>query len=83
MGSLSLAKTRWLWMVGHRYLIERESDITNVSFMIIDYSDLSQMGNQQPVNQLKNFEDENFANRTAIYQNPFIKVYPVASGASP
>lgn len=83
MGSLSLAKTRWLWMVGHRYIIERESDITNVSFMIIDYSDFSQMGNQQLVNQLKNFENEKFANRTAIYKNPFIKVYPVASGASP
>ncbi len=82
MGSLSLAKTRWLWMLGHRYLIERESDITNVTYMIIDYSDFAQMGNQQLVNQLKSFENEKFANKTAIYQTPYIKVFPVA-GAAP
>ncbi len=78
MGAISLAKTRWLWMIGHRYLISserediKEHDVTHV---VMDYSDFALMGNQDAANQLQEWERQNLANSSMIYETNFIRVY--------
>ena len=78
LGAVSLAKTRWLWMVGQRAIRssdrEKMSDF-NITHVIVDYSDFALIGRQDAVNQLQDWEMKNTANQTKIYDKDYIKVY--------
>ncbi len=77
-GSIFLAKTRWIWFIGHRHLIssERHSvDEYNVTHVIMDYSDFALIGDQNTVNNLQEWEKQNLINNTLIYDKDYIRVY--------
>ncbi|MBR9699244.1 hypothetical protein GOV09_02215 [Candidatus Woesearchaeota archaeon] len=75
VGSLSLAKTRWLWMIGHRYhypsTIQAEAPPI---YTVIDLSDFALIRDQQSIAALQNLE-LTFSNKTAVYESEFIRVY--------
>lgn len=79
MGSISLAKTRWLWMTGHRYIAYNEYEERNKTHVIVDYSDLALIGDQNNVNKLQEWEKQNLANNTLLYNKDYIRVYEFES----
>jgi hypothetical protein len=78
MGSISLAKTRWIWMMGHRHMISSNvADIAdyNITHVLMDYSDFALIGDQNTVNELQEWEKQNLLNGTVIYDRNYIRVY--------
>jgi hypothetical protein len=78
MGSISLAKTRWIWMMGHRHMISSSvANINdyNVTHVLMDYSDFVLVGDQNTVNGLQEWEKQNLLNGTVIYDRNYIRVY--------
>ncbi|MBD3164424.1 hypothetical protein GF323_04440 [Candidatus Woesearchaeota archaeon] len=78
MGSISLARTRWLWMIGHRHMIDSTRyslDEINSTHIIIDYSDLTMLQNKEALLQLQEFEERNLHNNTLVYSTKYIRVY--------
>jgi len=78
MGAISLAKTRWIWMIGHRFLASSDGepiDKYNITHVVMDYSDFALIGDQSTVNKLQEWEKQNLANKSLIYNKDYIKVY--------
>ncbi|MBI2138802.1 glycosyltransferase family 39 protein [Candidatus Woesearchaeota archaeon] len=78
LGSISLAKTRWLSMTGHRYLMydaQNNFQGKNATFMVIDASDFALMNNNRAIEQLGAVEAQLFANKTSIYKQNNIGMY--------
>jgi len=73
IGSLSLAKTRWIWMIGQHYA-EYDPSKANFTHVIVDYSDMAAIGNGNAVAGLQEWEKQN-ANLTSVFTNQYIKVY--------
>ncbi len=77
MGTISLAKTRWVWMIGHRHLIPSTKfniEDFNLTHIVVDYSDFGLIGDQNTVNQIQKFEKQ-IATNPLIYNKNYIKVY--------
>ncbi len=77
MGALSLAKTRSIYMMGHRYMGTSAGgslDEKNFTYIVMDYSDLLLIGNRDGLNQLQSFE-MSLANNTLLYNKDNIRVY--------
>jgi len=76
-GEISLAKTRWLWMISHRFMLDsgRYDLGGNVSYVIVDYSDFALIGDQNTINNLQEWEKQNLANSSLIYDKTYIRVY--------
>lgn len=84
MGSTSVAKTRWLWMRGQRHIRPSVSeDITtsifNITYVIMDYSDFVFIGDQVTVGKMQEWEKQNLANSSLIYNKNYIRVYEFES----
>ncbi|MEA2038033.1 MAG: DUF6541 family protein [Nanoarchaeota archaeon] len=82
MGAISLAKTRWLWMVGHRHMYSSAYapiEQYNITHVIMDYSDFALAGHQAGLNQLQAWEQQNLVNNTLIYNKNYIRVYEFES----
>jgi hypothetical protein len=81
MGSISTSKTRWLWMISNRHLRpSSDEDINsayNITHVIIDYSDFALIGDQNTLNKIQEWEKQNMANNSLIYDKTYIKVYKV------
>ena len=78
MGAVSLAKTRWIYMVGQRYMASstvQSIDEFNISYVVMDYSDWALMGNVDSIAKLDEWEKSNLANNTLVYTNEYIRVY--------
>ena len=77
MGSISQQKSRWMWMMSQRYVMQGEEgkrvNITN--YIIMDYSDFAFVGSKDMINQLQEWERQNLANNTLIYNKEYIRVY--------
>lgn len=82
MGTISLAKTRWIWMVGHRFMIP-SSDFKleeyNATHVAVDYSDFALAGDQNTLNKLQEWEKQNMANKSLIYNTNLIRVYKLGN----
>lgn len=78
VGAISPTKTRWMWMAGHRFIAtypQHKMEDYNITHVIIDYSDFALIGNQEAVNQVKQWEIENLVNSSLIYDKDYLKVY--------
>ncbi|MDO8480274.1 MAG: glycosyltransferase family 39 protein [Nanoarchaeota archaeon] len=75
LGSISLAKTRWISMVGHHYVLNNGFENGGFEYVILDASDASQLGNPQFLQSLQQ-QAQAFANVTPAYERPPIWVYP-------
>lgn len=78
IGAISLAKTRWLWMIGHRHMRSSERyDMKeyNITHVVVDYSDFALIGHQEGINKLQEWEKQNMANESLIYDRTYVKVY--------
>lgn len=78
MGAISSVKTRWIWMVSHRFIAtypDHKMEDYNISYIIMDYSDFTLAGYQDGINHLQVWEGENMANNTKIYDKNYIRVY--------
>jgi len=79
VGSISLAKSRWMWMRGHRFMAnypDHSIDDYNISYIVIDYSDFMAVGYQDGLNLVQEWE-QNLVNNTKIYDKELIKVYKI------
>jgi hypothetical protein len=77
VGSISLAKSRWMWMVSQRFVgnyPDHSLDDYNISYIIIDYSDFAAVGHQDGLNLVQSWE-QNLINNTKLYDKELIKVY--------
>ncbi|MBI2139368.1 glycosyltransferase family 39 protein [Candidatus Woesearchaeota archaeon] len=82
LGSVSLAKSRWLSMAGHHeFLFEpnKSPKDANASHVAVDTSDFALAGRQDLVQQLEALERQSFANQTSLYNKNGIRVYQVGS----
>jgi hypothetical protein len=84
MGSISLSKTRWMWMIGNRYMISSERENINdfnITHLVMDYSDFALVGDQNTLNTLQGWEMQNLVNNTLLYNKNNIRVYEFESQA--
>jgi len=88
IGTLAYPKKRFIHVLSHRYLInnletEKESKAKyglidfKPSYVIVDYSDLILIGQDDQIAQINELEKANFGNMTPIYNKNSIKVYEV------
>jgi len=78
MGALSSAKTRWIWMRGQRFIAtfpDHKIEDYNISYFIVDYSDLALIGHKEGLAQLQEWEKQNMINNTIVYEKDYIRVY--------
>ena len=76
VGGLSMAKTRWIWMLAYRYIeYGKPLERYNYSYMIFDYSDWIKLGNQQALAFIQAREKE--LNSTPGYATNTIRVYQI------
>ena len=76
-GSISLAKSRWIWMTGHRFLYPSSNTEFNITHIVVDSSDFAIAGDRNSVAQLNQLSNILEANNTLIYSNDFVKVFEI------
>lgn len=78
-GTLTMAKSRWMWMLSDTYIIYRdifdERDLVNATHILMDYSDRAAIGDKNTVDGMQSWEKENLANSTLLYNKNNIRVY--------
>jgi hypothetical protein len=78
MGSVSVAKTRWIWMLSHRAMdpsVSTDLDKQNYTHAIVDYSDFGFIGDQNSLDKIQEWEQQNMANNTLLYDKDYIRVF--------
>ncbi len=82
-GALTQAKSRWIWMLSHRYVpyIQSFSDkrMVNATHILLDYSDRAIIGDKKTIAYMQDWERKNLANATLLYNKNYIKVYKIGN----
>lgn len=73
------AKVKWLNALSQRPFVVDGRTINLSNYVMLDYSDFALLRKDEEINNLKNFENENFKNLIPVYDKEFIKVYKVGN----
>ncbi len=74
LGSISLAKTRWIRTMGHRY-VKDKGELSDYSYVIFDYSDFARIGRQDLVDGMLQLEQSLANSSTVLYSSSNIRVH--------
>ncbi|MDA1196451.1 MAG: glycosyltransferase family 39 protein [Nanoarchaeota archaeon] len=74
LGSLSLAKTRWIRTIGHRY-VKDKGELSEYLYIIFDYSDFARIGRQDLIEGMIQLEGAVQNSSTVLYSTSAIRVY--------
>jgi hypothetical protein len=75
MGTLNLAKKRWIQSVSFRHVVDDWENTTSTYFLV-DYSDIILLGDRQNFEKLQENESR-MANNSLVYNKGNVKVYKI------